>query len=90
MTQILKIVVVVVCGNAYDMAPENPQDGPLFRFHIDVRPHLISWEVLVYNFSLIDLVLKIKILYLGMLGLLRAACLPIGFKQDGTHVVLIE
>jgi hypothetical protein len=90
MTRIPEIVVVVVRGNAYAMDPEHPKDGPLFWLCISVCPHLTGWAVLDYNFALIDLVLNIKILYLDMLGPLRAAHLSIGLKQDGTHVVLIE
>jgi hypothetical protein len=89
-TQIPKIVVVVVHGNAHGMAPEHLKDGPLFWLCIDIRPHLTSRAVLDYDFALINLVLNIKILYLDMLGPLRTARLSIGLKQDDTHVVLID
>ncbi len=90
MTQVPEIVVIIVHGNAHDMASEYLKDGPLFWLCFDVHPDLIGWAVLDCNFALIDLVFNMKILYLDVHGPLKAACFSIVLKQDGTHVVLIE
>jgi hypothetical protein len=65
-TLIPEILVVVVHGNAHDMASEYSKDGPLVWLCINVCPHLTGWAVLDCNFALTDLVLNIKILYLDM------------------------
>jgi hypothetical protein len=56
------MVIVIIRGDAHDLAPEFAEDCALFGFGVYVSPHLVHWAVCQHNFALINLILHVEIL----------------------------
>ena len=75
-----KKIIVVICWDTHDLHPEFAEDCTLFRFGVDVGPHLVCGAVFEHNFTLVDFVFDVEILNLYLFGAFGAACCAVCLK----------